>query len=326
MRHINPLFFSIYVGFNVCLLAACSGSQATLPATSTPIPTVFAPTPAPTVSPRPTATPAVGDMRTDLQGIEQVWVPAGSFLMGTSEQEARELLAMADLPAWVKKELPSEQPQHEVQLTRAFWLDRYEVTNAAFQAFINAGGYHTPDYWSEAGAKWLGTHKNRSGCSFQKAAAKANYPCVGVNWYEAEAYAKWRGGRLPTEAEWEYAARGPKSLTYPWGNTFDASRANVVGSQELTAVGSYPAGKSWVNALDMAGNAMEWVQDWLSTSYYKQNVQTDPPGPASGTIKIEKGGWWGSNPYVARSAYRHYEDPPDYADRHIGFRIVSSAP
>jgi formylglycine-generating enzyme required for sulfatase activity len=151
----------------------------------------------------------------------------------------------------------------------------------------------------------------------------SGYPRVNITWYEAEAYASWRGGRLPTEAEWELVARGPNSLIYPWGNEFFTDRANVVGSSNLTPVGSYSNGASWVGACDMAGNAMEWVQDWLDVNYYKVSVQKDPKGPATGTIKVEKGGWWGSNQFVARSAYRHFEDPPTYGDGHIGFRIVS---
>ena len=290
-----------------------------MPAPSTvAAPTVSAPTA------EPTATPAAGQLRVDAKGITQVRVPPGSFLTGTSEQQAQSL-NVPDVPEWVKKESPSEQPQHEVHLTHGYWIDQYEVINAAFQAFIDAGGYTTRDYWSEAGWTWLRKHAPRTGCLYQKSKDKADQPCVRITWYEAEAYAKWRGGRLPTEAEWEYAARGPQALIYPWGNTFDNAKANVVDDTGLKPVGSYPDGKSWVNAFDMAGNAMEWVQDWLSTSYYQQGVRDDPPGPATGTIKIEKGGWWGSNPYVARSAYRHFEDPPDYADQHIGFRIVSPA-
>ena len=144
-----------------------------------------------------------------------------------------------------------------------------------------------------------------------------------LTWFEAEAYAAWRGGRLPTEAEWEYAARGPKSTVYPWGDTFDREKANVLNSVAPKPVGSYPTGASWVGANDMAGNAMEWVADWLAADYYATSPKTDPTGPATGTIKVEKGGWWGSNEFVARSAYRHYEDPPTYGDKHIGFRVAS---
>ena len=144
-----------------------------------------------------------------------------------------------------------------------------------------------------------------------------------MSWYEAEAYASWRGGRLPTESEWEYAARGPDSPIYPWGDRWDSDLANVTELDHLTPVGSYPEGASWVGLLDMAGNAMEWVQDWMSYSYYSEAPQTDPQGPDGGTTKIEKGGWWGSNPYVARSAYRHFEDPPSYEDHHIGFRVLT---
>ena len=106
-------------------------------------------------------------------------------------------------------------------------------------------------------------------------------------------------------------------------DTFDSSRCKVIDSIGSQLVGSYPTGISWVGADDMAGNVMEWVQDWLDVSYYKLNVQNNPPGPETGRVKVEKGGWWGSNSSVARSACRHFEDPPEYADHHNGFRIVS---
>jgi formylglycine-generating enzyme required for sulfatase activity len=263
------------------------------------------------------------DRRRDGKGIEQVWVPAGSFAMGTDAATVAELNALHP-PAWVAKEFESEQPQHPVRLSKGYWIDRFEVTNRAFQAFVEAAGYTTPSYWSEAGRAWLGR---------QRADALPS-PCPGdrpdeprrcVTWFEAEAYARWRGGRLPTEAEWEYAARGPKSTRYPWGDAFDAARCNVVGSSGAVVVGSFPSGASWVGAEDMAGNAMEWVGDWLDVAYYRQGPAVDPAGPGSGTVKVEKGGWWGSNPFVARSSYRHYEDPPEYGDKHIGFRIMSDA-
>lgn len=242
--------------------------------------------------------------------------------MGTSEQQAKDVLA-ANPPGFVRTELRSEQPQHEVTLTKGYWIDKYEVTNAAFKAFVDDGGYEKQEYWSEAGWTWRSEQTGslpRSSCG-----NKPNFPRVCVTWYEAEAYAHWRGGRLPTEAEWEFAARGPESPIYPWGDTFDPTLCNVLKSPGAMAVGSFPGGASWVGAHDMAGNAMEWVADWLGLNYYAQNVSVDPTGPETGRIKPEKGGWWGSNEFVARSAYRHFEDPPDYQDAHIGFRIVTEA-
>jgi len=258
----------------------------------------------------------------DAKGIEQVWVPAGSFLMGTDDPTLADLKSQAP-PPWVAEALDSERPQHRVRLTRGYWIDKYEVTNAAFRAFADGGGYTTPAYWSQAGRAWLATQK-LDALPGSCAGERPDEPRRCVTWFEAEAYARWRGGRLPTEAEWEFAARGPKSLRYPWGDAFDVTRCNVVGATGAVSVGSLRSGASWVGAEDMAGNAMEWVSDWLDQDYYRQSPEDDPTGPPTGKIKVEKGGWWGSNAFVARSAYRHYEDPPEYGDKHIGFRLVSS--
>jgi formylglycine-generating enzyme required for sulfatase activity len=286
-------------------LASCQPQGPMLKATSSSVPA----TPSPTPLHRP------GDLRRDQDGIQQVWVPAGSFLMGTASADG------LTVPPWAKNELASEMPQHQVQLTHGFWLDRFEVTNGAFQAFVDAGGYTQRRYWSDAGWDWL-THQiahpprtcDQSGAEFPRAC---------VTWHEAQAYATWRGGRLPTEAEWEFAARGPQSLIYPWGNTWEPALANVVDSQGSQPVGSYPGGASWVGALDMSGNLMEWVQDWLDSHYYEASPAQDPPGPDHGFRKVEKGGWWGSVPFTARAAYRHFEDPPEYQDHHIGFRVLT---
>lgn len=255
--------------------------------------------------------------RVDSHGIQQVKVPAGSFLRGTQD------ISMFNEPAWVLPILGSEQPQHEVHITKDFWIDKFEVTNAAFQRFVKIGGYKNPVYWSATGLAWLEAQNDKTlpvSCSHEEL---PDFPRMCITWFEAQAYANWRGGRLPSEAEWEYAARGPDSLIYPWGDEFDPRFANVVGSTGPTPVGSYPGGISWVGALDMSGNAMEWVQDWLSYEYYSLREAIDPQGPTSGKRKVEKGGWWGSNPVVARSAYHHYEDPPHYQDHHIGFRVVT---
>jgi formylglycine-generating enzyme required for sulfatase activity len=220
----------------------------------------------------------------------------------------------------VASEFPSEIPAHEVTLTNGYWIDRTEVTNAAFDAFVDAGGYTNQALWSDDGWAWLAT-KDASRLPTHCNGDVPEQPRMCLTWYEAEAYANWRGGRLPTEAEWEYAARGPKSTVYPWGDAFDRDKANVLNSVSPKPVGSYPAGASWVGALDMSGNAMEWVSDWLAD--HVAGPVTDPIGPATGTKKVEKGGWWGSNEFVARSAYRHYEDPPTYGDKHIGLRVAS---
>jgi formylglycine-generating enzyme required for sulfatase activity len=265
--------------------------------------------------------PAAGKVREDPHGIVQVWVPAGSFLMGTDSTTEMDLLALRP-PAWALKELPSEEPQHRVRISVGFWIDRTEVTNRAFQAFVDAGGYDDRALWSDSG--WAWRQRQPSGALPVNCVEPVpDRPRVCVTWYEAEAYARWRGGRLPSEAEWEYAARGPQGRRYPWGESWDSTRCNVVGSPGPAAVGSYPAGASWVGAVDMAGNAMEWVADWLDVGYYRTSPVADPAGPTTGRIKVEKGGWWGSNAFVARSAYRHFEDPPTYQDHHIGFRVVT---
>jgi formylglycine-generating enzyme required for sulfatase activity len=259
-----------------------------------------------------------GTTRTDSHGVKQVWVPGGTFMQGSDESTPTP-------PSWAAAEAPGERPAHEVRLSRGYWIDATEVTVAAFAEFKAAGGYDNQSLWSEKGWAWRQSQTKPlpNACLEQG----PDEPQVCVTWYEAEAYASWRGGRLPTEAQWEFAARGPESLVYPWGNTYDPARANLDGGTGPMAVGSFPKGASWVGALDMAGNAMEWVTDWYSTTYYGKLVRDDPTGPEVGGIKIEKGGWWGafqdSGEYVGRAAYRHFEDPPTYFDHHIGFRIIS---
>lgn len=323
-------------GVLACFLVACGGTTTPgtdAPGTTPPSATAPAATIAPTATTEPTEAPAAtatpvpipspdrdpGTARTDAMGSEQVWVPGGVFMMGSDA-------GSATAPSWASATYASEHPAHEVHITRGYWIDTTEVTVADFAAFKDAGGYKDQSNWSANGWTWLqgrGTQVLPNPCLAQK----PDEPQVCVTWYEAEAYAHWRGGRLPTEAEWEFAARGPESRVYPWGDEFDGAKANLGNSTGPVAVGSYPAGASWVGALDMAGNAMEWVTDWWSASYYATSPLEDPTGPDAGTIKIEKGGWWGppagTAPFVARSAFRLDEDPPTYQDHHIGFRIVT---
>ena len=191
------------------VLAACGAQQAAPPApTNTPEPTNTAmPEPTATNTPEPTALPlpVAGTTRVDASGIEQVYVPAGAFVMGTGDDTAG-----LPAPAWARRELASEQPAHEVQITTGYWIDKTEVSNAAFRAFVDDGGYQKQELWSEEGWAWLSQQDVASLPVQCEGEELPDHPRVCVTWYEAEAYARWRGGRLPTEAEWEYAARGPE--------------------------------------------------------------------------------------------------------------------
>ena len=317
-----------------CLLAACAGGATptgaptpavTIPGTATSTPTEAAVSPDATNVPEgtPVASPDRdgGTARKDAHDVGQVWVPGGVFTMGSEPGSATPT-------SWAVATFASEHPAHEVHLTRGYWIDTTEVTVESFAAFKAAGGYQDQALWSEKGWAWLQT---KTGTDLPEVCTalplKPDWPQVCVTWYEAEAYAHWRGGRLPTEAEWEFAARGPESSVYPWGNEYDAKKANLDGGTGPVAVGSYPAGASWVGAQDMAGNAMEWVADWWSDTYYAESPLNDPTGPDLGVIKIEKGGWWGpdgdSGAFVGRAAFRLDEDMPTYQDHHIGFRIVT---
>ena len=158
-----------------------------------------------------------------------------------------------------------------------------------------------------------------------------------ITWYEAEAYARWRGGALPTEAEWEYAARGVDGWLYPWGDTFDGTRLNYCdvscpnawrdetfddGYTRTAPVGSYPNGTSWVGAYNMAGNVWEWTADWYDAGYHQSGDNIDPAAPAFGIEKVLRGGAWNMPAIFARTAYRDGVLPGSWSSI-IGFRVVT---
>jgi len=228
---------------------------------------------------------------------EWVRVPAGAFVMGMASGQ------------------PDERPERTVTLSE-FEIARHEVTNEQYLAFWEAtGGDHRP-------ADLTGV--SDFGAWPERARRRPRHPVVGVTWEAASAYCAWVGGRLPSEAEWEKAARGSTERVWPWGDEQDASRANTSandGHATTSPVASYPAGASPYGVEDMAGNAAEWVADWYSDSYYARGPLTDPPGAESGSRKVVRGGSWMDSLMVAR-ATRRLPASPDMQAAFIGFRVV----
>ena len=235
-----------------------------------------------------------------------VYVPAMEFEMGSTEGDS------------------DEQPVHTVALD-GFWIDQTEVTNAQFAVFLNERGNQT-----EGGVTWLDLEDEdclveQSGGEFRPRSGYADHPVIEVSWYGATAYCGWVGGRLPTEAEWEYAARGPDGHIYPWGNDAPTcERAQFSGcSGHTVPVGSLPAGASWCNAQDLAGNVWEWVEDWYGE--YPSGRQVNPTGPSSGERRVLRGGSWLSEPNNVRGAFHGWFHPVDTYDNG-GFRCARGSP
>jgi eukaryotic-like serine/threonine-protein kinase len=219
----------------------------------------------------------------------------------------------------------TEQPTHTVALD-AFWIDETEVTNAQFAAFLNAEGVRAPNLtgWVDLSAKESQLEKN--GSQYQAKQQYADHPVVLVSWEGANAYCQWAGARLPTEAQWEYAARGPQGNVFPWENDSGAKLLNYAsetdGYTETAPVGSFAQGASWTGALDMAGNVAEWVSDFYGT--YPTGRQSNPVGPANGELRVTRGGSYLMAPYYARGASRGLVNSSD-TNRGLGFRCARRA-
>ncbi|MEW5719798.1 MAG: SUMF1/EgtB/PvdO family nonheme iron enzyme [Chloroflexota bacterium] len=261
--------------------------------TLAPPPTARAPTA--TAPPRVTPTPRAGETRIFApDNAPMVFVPAGEFSMGSNDYD-------------------DEKPPHTVYLD-AFWMDKYEVTNALYKKCVDAGKCTAPS---------LKTSYTRD--SYYGNAQYDNYPVIFVSWDDADKFCAWAGKRLPTEAEWEKVARGTDGRVYPWGSTFDKNLLNSFegGKGDTTAVGSYPGGASPYGALDMAGNAWEWVADWYSSNIYSSSPRNNPTGPSSGQYRVLRGGSWFSDAACARAASRsYYRYSPDLRADYWGFRCA----
>jgi formylglycine-generating enzyme required for sulfatase activity len=251
------------------------------PPTPTPRPT---PTPAPTPAPEETAAPTAPPVA-DIM----IEIPAGTFTMGSDTGEG------------------DEAPAHEVDLP-AFEIDKFEVVNADFAQFVEATGYQTD-------AEKAGSSKNWR----DDAEGKDNHPVVRVSWNDAVAYCEWVGKRLPTEAEWEKAARGTEGWMYPWGDEWDPSKANVkeTGLRGTAAVGSFGAGASPYGVEDMAGNVWEWTADWYEP-YPGSDYQSDYFGQK---FKVVRGGGWFEMEDAVRTTNRDLTSDTA-ANDDLGFRCA----
>ncbi len=232
-----------------------------------------------------------------------VLIPSGSFWMGSNTGEE------------------NEKPVHKVNLN-SYYIDKYPVTNAEFDRFIQESGYKGKGEWKKYFTK-----------------ATKNHPVVAVNWFEAAAYAEWAGKRLPSEAEWEKAARGNDMRKYPWGNKWEKNKCNtpdlndpeimkkrvdIYDGKGTTPAGSFPDGASPYGVMDMAGQVWEWCADWYDENYYSKLGKTcdNPRGPELGEYRALRGGAWGNLMGACRCTCRSYSQKPDYINFNVGFRCV----
>lgn len=247
----------------------------------------------PVVPDTPVAPPEDGNLQiastkvSPIDGATMVYVPAGEFTMGSTGYDNENLV-------------------HKVYLD-AYWIDKTPVTVAQYRKFCAATGRQMPQ-----APKW---------------GWKEDHPIVSVTWDDANAYCKWAGKRLPTEAEWEKAARGADGRTYPWGNEFKSSRlwSSTDGEKKSTApVGSFPAGASPYGCLDMAGNVWQWCADWYSKDYYGDSPGRNPTGPTFAQERVLRGGPWCGNITANFCASNRFRNSPGDRVISFGFRCAQS--
>jgi formylglycine-generating enzyme required for sulfatase activity len=234
----------------------------------------------------------------DKDGSRLLLIPPGVFSMGSEGG------------------YPNERPVHQVEVG-AFYLAAHPVTNEQYARFVAETGHRVPALDDRRVQR-----ENWDPDSRSFPLERARHPVVLVSWRDAQAYCEWAGGRLPTEAEWEKAARGGvDGKLYPWGDLIDPSLANYDNQNGATPVGSYPANA--YGLYDMVGNGWEWVADWYDPHYYARSPGENPLGPESGATKVLRGGAWLLFPEFCRVAYR-FRNSPDFRFNLIGFRLARS--
>ena len=268
-------------------------------------------------------------------GVDMVLVPAGEFSMGTTANEAADLVEACKRQgreaAACAAVFAREQPRRQVILD-GFYIDRFEVTNSQFERFVAATRYRTTA--EREGTGWI--HRDGPGWVEVKGASwrtpdgpgtdrAPNAPVTQVSWLDANAYCRWAGKRLPTEAEWEKTARGTDGRRYPWADQWDASRVKGLVTKGPAPVGSYPGGVSPYGVHDMAGNVWEWVADWYDKDYYSRSSARNPRGPSSGQFKVLRGGSWADTLMSLRTAYREVA-PQETRNAYLGFRCAKDGP
>ncbi|NMB55642.1 MAG: SUMF1/EgtB/PvdO family nonheme iron enzyme [Leptolinea sp.] len=286
------------------------------PATQTSIPTLtVTPEPTATLTLTPTAPPEPPTVATakstwisPVDGMPLIYIPQGQYLIGSPDSDTLALI--------------NEKPQHTVKLS-GFWMDKTEITNAMYAVCVQAGV--CPE------KKKVMSYTRES---YYGNPEFADYPVIFVSWYDAQTYCTWAGRKLPTEAQWEAAARGPDGKKYPWGNSNPtcgqlnfATSLDMRGGKksslcvgDTSQVGKYPKGASPYGLLDMAGNVWEWVADWNSPNYLVDPSQ-DPTGPADGENKVIRGGFFFTDAKYVRPAARSWHSP-DFSSNDLGFRCA----
>jgi formylglycine-generating enzyme required for sulfatase activity len=232
-----------------------------------------------------------------IDGMTEIYIRAGDFLMGSSTNDT---LAESD-----------EFPQHTVHLD-AYWIDQHEVTNAQYAKCVAVGACSSPHQInSHTLNTYYGPHEYEE------------YPVLYVDWFDASAYCLWVGGSLPSEAQWEKAARGSDGRLYPWGNVrpepaYLNYNQNVL---DTTWICAFHEGNSPYGICDLAGNVSEWVTDWYGNTYYADSPSVNPHGPAQGEARVIRGGNWSYSDAGVRAANR-IAAGPDFSNYNIGFRCV----